>query len=641
MDNESNLDDTEDITPSIHHTETYFKKKIPDSNIMKTPIPHETISNNCKTGKYFSDINDDSTQKALENYEKILKSKYKTQKNKKTLNSINSTKSYSKIKRSKKSSSINIDKEILKYAEPRSKKKYAYKIKPKNFDNIFDNDTDDEGLSENYPIYKNNSNNSTEIVESLNESFSSVIYSDNSKNEQYDIKISSNLIFFENLFFMDNLYQELRKDLEMNKMEIFQNKLSIIKDFFSMYYQQNNIILFKAFQEYSEINNTIQRNVKEFLIQQLIFLYIFLIISLIKKEKEKFLSGIKNCVFYFNQSFISFLYILINKSDFTKEQKNNLNFSKCNKILEENQTWLNSSNFKKCIYNNNKTSKQILNNLIYSIKYYFEKNPEEKSQYPFIEPSLNLIKAYLKNIKKSKIDELINEIKENQSIQELIQKTINNISTFQNNTNEEEEEEELEKPIPPFLKPINPKYEYTLVLDLDETLVHYLEDADNAYIQIRPGAEDFIFDLSNYYELIIFTAALQNYADLAIDGLDPNQKISYRLYRAHTIKVGDVNFKDLSKLGRDLKKVIILENNAENYGLQPKNGLKIKDFEGDENDDELDYLKDDLINLAKNHPDDVREYLPKIQDEMNKRNLIYNNGEVVQFCNKDINDNEV
>ena len=55
----------------------------------------------------------------------------------------------------------------------------------------------------------------------------------------------------------------------------------------------------------------------------------------------------------------------------------------------------------------------------------------------------------------------------------------------------------------------------------------------------------------------------------------------------------------------------------------------------------MDYLKDDLINLAKNHPDDVREYLPKIQEEMNKRNLIYNNGQVVQFFNKDINDNEV
>ena len=641
MDNESNLDDTEDITPSIHHTETYFKKKIPDSNIMKTPIPHETISNNIKTEKYFSEINDNSIKKALENYQNKLKSNYNIEKNKKKLNSINSIASYSKVNRTKKGSSINIDKEILKYAEPRSKRKYAYKLKPKNFDNIFDNDTDDDGLSENYPVYNNNSNNSTQIVESLNESFSSVIYSENSKNEQYDIKIQSNLIILENLIFMDNLYQELRKDLEMNKMEIFQNKLSIIKDFFSMYYQQNNIILFKVFQEYSEINNTIQRNVKEFLLQQLIFLYIFLIISLIKKEKENFLSGIKNCIFYYNQSFISFIFILINKSDFTKEQKNNLNFSKCNKILEENQTWLNKSNFKKCIYNNNKTSKQILNNLIYSIKIYLENNPEQKNTYPFIEPSLNLIKAYLKNIKKSKIDELINEIKENESIQELIQKTINNISTSKNNSNDEEEEEELEKPIPPFLNPINPKYEYTLVLDLDETLVHYLEDADNAYIQIRPGAEDFILDLSNYFELVIFTAALKNYADLAIDGLDTNQKISYRLYRAHTIKVGDVNFKDLSKLGRDLKKVIILENNPENYGLQPKNGLKIKDFEGDENDDELDYLKDDLIKLVKNHPDDVRDHLPKIQEEMNKRILIYNNGEVVQFYNKDINDNDV
>ena len=99
MDNESNLDDTEDYTPSIQNTGTYFKKKIPNSNVMINQTPHETISNNCKTGKYFSDINDDSMQKALENYEKILKSKYKTQKNKKTLNSINSTKSYSKIKR--------------------------------------------------------------------------------------------------------------------------------------------------------------------------------------------------------------------------------------------------------------------------------------------------------------------------------------------------------------------------------------------------------------------------------------------------------------------------------------------------------------------------------------------------------------
>ena len=629
---ESDLDDDEDYTPSIHNTGTFFKKNNQEQNTIITLKPHETRLNNIKTEKYFSNVNEETIKIALENYEK------KNLVKKNSRESINSTSSYSKLNKTKKKSSIIVDKELIKYAEPHSKKKYYYKLQPKKFDSIYENEIDQE-TSEKYANYKNILIETSEMRENLDESFSSVIYSENlneNKNEKYDIKIHSSLINLENLVFIDNLYQELRKDLEMNKMEMFQNKLSIINDFFLMYYQKNNIILFKVFQDYSDINNTIQNNVKEFILQQLLFLYIFLIISLIKKEKEKYLSGIKNLTFYYNQNFIAYLFLILTKSEFTKEQKLDLNYIKCNKILEENLTWLNKSNLKKYIYNNNRTSKQILNNIIYSIKLYFENNQDQKNTFPFIESSLNLIKAYLRNLKKSKIEESLNEIKETESIKNLVEKTLKNLpSSNNNNSYNEEEEEELEKPIPPFLKPINPKYEYTLVLDLDETLVHYLEDAENAYIQIRPGAEDFILDLSNYYELIIFTAALQNYADLAIDGLDPNQKISYRLYRNHTIKVGDVNFKDLSKLGRDLNKVIILENNAENFGLQPKNGLKIKDFEGDENDDELDYLKEDLINLIKKHPDDVRNYLPKIQDEMNKRCLLNFNNVIEDNNEKD------
>ena len=47
--------------------------------------------------------------------------------------------------------------------------------------------------------------------------------------------------------------------------------------------------------------------------------------------------------------------------------------------------------------------------------------------------------------------------------------------------------------------------------------------------------------------------------------------------------------------------------------------MLIRDFEGDENDDELDYLKDDLIKLVNSNPDDVTNYLPNIQSDMNKR----------------------
>ena len=161
------------------------------------------------------------------------------------------------------------------------------------------------------------------------------------------------------------------------------------------------------------------------------------------------------------------------------------------------------------------------------------------------------------------------------------------------------------------------------MLDLDETLVHYTSDNESAYIQIRPGAEGFLIDLSNYYEIVIFTAALQKYADLVINSIDPNGVISYRLYRQHTISIGNSNVKDLTKLGRDLRYVIIVDNCLENFALQSRNGLKIIDFEGNEFDDELEYLKEDLIKLVKMNVDDVRDYLEKIQIDMDKRAIFY------------------
>jgi TFIIF-interacting CTD phosphatase-like protein len=65
------------------------------------------------------------------------------------------------------------------------------------------------------------------------------------------------------------------------------------------------------------------------------------------------------------------------------------------------------------------------------------------------------------------------------------------------------------QPLPPFL-PLVASKQYTLVLDLDETLVHYVEEEDNAFIQIRPGCEQFIDEMANYFELVIFTAAMQD-----------------------------------------------------------------------------------------------------------------------------------
>jgi len=137
---------------------------------------------------------------------------------------------------------------------------------------------------------------------------------------------------------------------------------------------------------------------------------------------------------------------------------------------------------------------------------------------------------------------------------------------------------------------------YTLVLDLDETLIHFEEKDDGtSQFLIRPYAQQFLNAVSEYYELVIFTAALKDYADYVLDRLDTDGIISYRLYRQHTNLCGNVYQKDLSRLGRDLSKTLIVDNNAENFQLQPDNGIYIKSWYDDPDDSALLHLAPLLI----------------------------------------------
>ena len=75
---------------------------------------------------------------------------------------------------------------------------------------------------------------------------------------------------------------------------------------------------------------------------------------------------------------------------------------------------------------------------------------------------------------------------------------------------------------------------YTLVLDLDETLIHYVDTGEDegSFFLIRPYCLQFLKQMSEYYEIVIFTAGVQEYADWVVDQLDPDKKfIQHRLYR--------------------------------------------------------------------------------------------------------------
>ena len=186
---------------------------------------------------------------------------------------------------------------------------------------------------------------------------------------------------------------------------------------------------------------------------------------------------------------------------------------------------------------------------------------------------------------------------------------------------------EKNKVKPPFLPPLDTKkYTYSLILDLDETLVHYIEEENRAYVQVRPYADYFLTEMSKYFELVIFTAAAEDYADIVLNELDKNKVINYKLYRKHTEQINGIFIKDLSKLGRDLSKILIVDNNKDNFSLQPENGLHICSFVGDQNDDELYHLSGDLLKIIESKKKDIRPIVKEISIIMKKR---YENKDVV------------
>jgi len=171
----------------------------------------------------------------------------------------------------------------------------------------------------------------------------------------------------------------------------------------------------------------------------------------------------------------------------------------------------------------------------------------------------------------------------------------------------------------PYLKNKCPK-KFSLVLDLDETLISFkLEpnEENKGTIRFRPYLDSFLQKVKEKYEIIVFTSGTQDYADPLEDAIEQEEKyFDARLYRQHTIACGKDIVKDISRIGRPLDKILIVENMPQNYRLQKENGILIKSFYGEDiYDTALLSLGDILMKIA-NEFNDVRKGILKYKNEI-------------------------
>jgi len=192
----------------------------------------------------------------------------------------------------------------------------------------------------------------------------------------------------------------------------------------------------------------------------------------------------------------------------------------------------------------------------------------------------------------------------------------------------------------------------TLVLDIDETLVHSsMSPFPNgshliiemkvsgrkyiAYVLKRPYLEQFLQEMSLLYEVIVFTASIAEYAEPLLQEIDKNKIIKYKLNRTHCLFYKGNYIKDLRVIKRPMKDLIIIDNNPIAYALNQDNGIPILSWFNNQYDTELLKLIPLLKYLAK--VDDVR---PIIKQVVNKKTnqLDFNNIEKI-INNKSKNKN--
>ena len=284
--------------------------------------------------------------------------------------------------------------------------------------------------------------------------------------------------------------------------------------------------------------------------------------------------------------------------------KNNIWISKLKNMIDQMNintsdinNYDNMSEVESIIYN----TKDIINNLKILLKKYKSQNNE-------------LIMNYFIKMSQINYEEIYNFFIDNIKRENYLHKSILNSKFF--------------LPVSkPYININKNSKKYSLILDLENILLYF--NKFSGTISLRPGLTSFLKEIKKYYEIIIFTSKDEKYIEPLIKFIEKKEKFfSYKFYIQHNIIINKTFIKDISRIGRSLNKIIMIDNILQNYRNQKNNTIIIKSFFGDDdNDKNLIYLKDILIKIAKNGGDvrkEIEKYKEEIYEKVTSSIYLYN-----------------
>lgn len=142
-----------------------------------------------------------------------------------------------------------------------------------------------------------------------------------------------------------------------------------------------------------------------------------------------------------------------------------------------------------------------------------------------------------------------------------------------------------------------------MVLDLDETLIHSHHDGVlrptvkpgtppdfvlkviidrqpvRFFVHLRPHVDFFLTVISQWFDLVVYTASMEVYGTSVADKLDRGRGLLRRRYfRQHCTVDYSGYTKDLSAIHADLTSIFILDNSPPAYRQFPHNAIPIKSW---------------------------------------------------------------